>query len=166
LYFNDRLEKARETFESALHAWMEVESPSGFHLLFRVFNSDRRPSSVHRVTLAHIYGALDRPLDRWTEWPRFVRRLGMPLLRAAQVGRDELQSDPRLVRKLFQRIDRIRNTRLWTGISRGEEDVVRSAQEVERSQLRFAQQRQSSEEALAGDRKKVREKMSMYFGVP
>src|SRR4030095_11766665 len=101
LYFNHRLEEAREAFELALHAWMEWETPSGFHLLFRVFNSDEPPSSVHRVTLAHIYDGLDCPLDKWPEWSRFVSCLGKPLLRAVSVRREELESNPDLLRQLF-----------------------------------------------------------------
>ncbi len=165
LYFNGRFEEARQCFEPALHRCIERESPSGFNLLFRIFNSDNPPANVHRVTLTHIYQALARPLDEWSDWPRFVSQLGGSLLRAVRLKREELESHPGRLEVLFQRIERIRRTRVWTGVSRGEEDVVSSPEEVERSQRRIARTRKSSDEALMDYRRKVHERMEKYFGV-
>jgi hypothetical protein len=164
LYFNHRLEEAREAFELALHALMERETPSGYDLLFRVFNSDEPPSSVHRVTLAHIYDGLDCPLDKWPEWSRFVSCLGKPLLRAVSVRREELESNPDLLRQLFQRVVEIRRRRVSTGVTRGEEDVVNSTEEVERSQRQMAQMLRQFDEDSVGDRRKVQDRMNAYFG--
>jgi len=141
LYFNGRLEEARSCFESALQDWMERSRWSSFLLLFRIFNTDDPPTDVLRVCLHHIYQALGRSLDEWTGWPRFVRSLSRPLLRAVGVDRAQLLAHPRLLARMVRRIDRIRSRRIWTGVSRGEADVTGSPAQVERWQRSFARLR-------------------------
>ena len=165
LFFCGRIDEARGAYESALAASMERGVQSGFHLLFRVLNSDKSPPNVHRVTLAHIYDKLGWSLDRWPGWSSFVRSLSQPLLRAASVRAKDLASDPRLLRKVAERIDEVRRERVWTGVSRGEEDVVNSAEEVERWQTQMAETLRSFDDDLVGHRAEIDERMRKYFGV-
>ena len=134
MYFLGRYEAGSRFLETALRFWYARPRANSYDVLFDVYNTDAEPDALPRVTLSHFYCHLGRDLDEWDLWPTFVRGFAAPLFRISGIERRALLSDPSLLSDFFTKLVQVRSARTTSGVSRGQADIVESAEKVKRWQ--------------------------------
>jgi hypothetical protein len=134
MYFLGRYSLGSQLLETSLRFWYQRPKAESYDVLFHVYNEDKEPRILPRVTLAHIYRHLGRDLKEWRLWPAFVNGFAAPLFRIAGVEREALLQDSSQLVNFFGNLMRLQEKRVTSGVTRGQADLIEGPAKVKRWQ--------------------------------
>lgn len=143
-YFLGRYREGCLWLEKWLATWFQQRKVSSFDFWLHVIDPDAEPVIRQRVALSHFYRKLGRDLREWRHWPQFVSGFHPRLFRLAGIAREALLADSRLLTPFCENLLRIREQRNFTGTSGGLSDLIQSAAQVRKEQLRIQRQLDAS----------------------
>jgi hypothetical protein len=169
LYASGRFEEGGRTFE----AWLRMALDSigrrkagwtAYGLLHHLENGLPEPNEGG-PTLAHFYRKLDRHLDAWADWPRWVEALEPGLFRVAGISRRALREDPTRLAQFVSALEtqRRRRTR-GSSVTFGQRDLLEKASAVRRRHERVQARREAHARRMERRREQLHAKWARYFG--
>jgi hypothetical protein len=139
LYLLRRFELGCALQEKALACFFSGKVRS-YDVLPYVYKPESRPRECHHVSLRHFYDRLGRDLRGWQHWESFVSGFHPRLYRMAAVERDELLHDPQRLADFSDRLAELAKARITSSVTRGQADLVQSAERVGRAQQSIRKQ--------------------------
>ena len=163
MYYRQRYHLGRRLQETGLRFAFQERHLNSYEILFHVYNDDPEPSQCPRVTLIHFYRRLDRSLDQWENWVRFIDGFHPRLLRIAEIRREDLRSDVSLLPLLYRRLLEISAARITSGVTRGQNDLIQSEAKVRRWQEETAEKIRQHDREFRSQRRTIRENLVSWF---
>lgn len=134
LFYLGRYRQGCRILELSLDFWFENEIVHSYELLNYIYNGDVEPWHRCRVTLFHFYDRLGKSLREWRHWEAFVQGLHPQLFQLTGKSRDQLIADPSHLDQFVSHLTMICQERVTSGYSRGLNDLIETAEEVEKQQ--------------------------------
>lgn len=169
LYVSGRLEEGRRVLE----AWLRMALKSvvrrkigwtAYLLAHHIENGLSEPNEGG-PTLAHFYARLNRRLDTWGDWARWVEALEPRLFRLAGISRRALLEDSRRLPEFLEAQDlhRRRRTR-GSGVSFGQRDLIEPSSRLRRRHERVRARSEAHRRRTEQHRRRLDAKWARYFG--
>lgn len=165
-YFLGRYRLGCSLLETALGFWFDPSvstKPPCFQILYRICNNEHEPSHRCRVTLAHFYNRLGKPMTEWKHWPQFVNGLNLKLFRIAGITRAQLLMNSDHLPMFFDKLMKLRDQRIPTRIGNGELDLTDSAKTVRQRQAAIQKKSELFEERTKLQRERREAKLRDLF---
>jgi hypothetical protein len=137
-YFSHHDEAAAAAQEAYLDYMLD--RADSYSLRNHIYNGDREPSNIARVTLWHIYRRLDRPLGSWPGWVRWVAGIHPKLFELTDMTAAELAHDAKRIVKFHRRLEAAEEGLRPAGVSYGLRDLLEPRRKVlarQRKHLRW-----------------------------
>lgn len=134
-FFKGQYRQGCRLLEAVLDVMLDERKARSYDLMFHIYNRDREPTNLCRVTLTHYYARLGKDLRQWPRWESFVNGFHPRLFRLAGIRPEEIVADPRRLAAFYERLLEIRSERTRSGITGGERDLTDSAKAVEKRQI-------------------------------
>lgn len=131
LYLRSQYRLGLHLLETGLRFCANFKS---YDLLGRIYKDIETPRRRHEVTLSHFYRVLGRDLREWRYWSKFIDGFHPRLFRLSGILREDLRNDPSLLKPFSDWMCSELRRRTFTGVSRGEADLVDSVPAVKKRQ--------------------------------
>lgn len=162
-YMNKQYDLGYEIMTKGLNYF---KSDNSYELLNNVYSLKNKPRFTYEVTYIHFLNKLNIKLDTWNQYEIFIKNFNPKILKIGKTNKTELLNNSRAFKEFYRNIIKAQsNLNLFSGITRGEADLIQKRKQVKKSQQKFQKNRERYGKRNKDRINELYEKIYYYFPI-